>query len=347
MEPTRLALELQVRKTRGAFFTPPELTNFIAHWAIRTADDRVLEPSCGEAAFLLPAAFRLRNLGSPTDLREQLTGIDIHSESTEHARNLLVSNGATPIVHTCDFFSFRSNSDKYDVVIGNPPYVRYQSFSGEARIRALEAALRQGVRLNGLASSWAAFTIHAASFLKPNGRLGLVLPAELLSVNYAAQVRRYLLNRFKSVRLVLFESLVFPGVLEEVVLLLAEGQGGAHSFEVFQAKDLDDLSRISKGDWTGYNPQDGDKWTSALLPGDSLQMYREITHGNDFEILLDWGDTYLGAVTGNNNFFALSHTTARKLGLHSGELVRISPPGSRRSHGSPIQTEIPCQTGPR
>jgi adenine-specific DNA-methyltransferase len=40
-----------------------------------------------------------------------------------------------------------------------------------------------------------------------------VLPAELLSVNYAAPVRRYLTERFAHVRLVLFDERVFPGVL--------------------------------------------------------------------------------------------------------------------------------------
>src|SRR5664280_613863 len=50
-------------------------------------------------------------------------------------------------------------------------------------------------------SSWAAFTVHAAEFLRPGGgRLGLVLPAELLTVNYAAEVRRYLMARFGRVR---------------------------------------------------------------------------------------------------------------------------------------------------
>lgn len=41
-----------LRKARGAFFTPPELCRYMAEWAIRAPTDRVLEPSCGEAAFL-------------------------------------------------------------------------------------------------------------------------------------------------------------------------------------------------------------------------------------------------------------------------------------------------------
>lgn len=42
-----------LRKARGAFFTPPAIADFLARWAIRGPDDRVMDPTCGEAVFLL------------------------------------------------------------------------------------------------------------------------------------------------------------------------------------------------------------------------------------------------------------------------------------------------------
>ena len=169
--------------------------------------------------------------------------------------------------------------------------------------------------------------------------MGLVLPAELMSVNYAAEVRRFLLRRFGTVRLVLFEDLVFPGVLEEVVVLLAEGSGGADRFEVFQAKSMSDLVGIAGNAWTPYAPRDHEKWTSALLPIDTLTLYRQVTGGTGFEVLLDWGETYLGAVTGCNDYFAISKAKARELRLPLGELLRIVPPGSRHLQGIEFSTQ--------
>ena len=116
-------------------------------------------------------------------------------------------------VQVSDFFLL-ARTGTYDAVVGNPPYVRYQDFSGTARSRSREAALRAGVPLTGLASSWAAFTVHAALFLRAGGRLGLAA-GELLTVNYAAEVRRFLMERFARVRLVLFTERVFPGVLRK------------------------------------------------------------------------------------------------------------------------------------
>ncbi|WP_295392953.1 N-6 DNA methylase [uncultured Thiodictyon sp.] len=321
-------------KSRGAYFTPTDVARFIAVWAIRGAADRVLEPSCGEAAFLTEAVVRLRELGlTDTGWPAALHGHEIHRETAAVARQLLAGLGAAATIAEGDFF-VREARPEFDAVIGNPPYVRYQHFSGEARARALAAALRQGVRLSGLASSWAAFVVHAGAFLKPEGRLGLVLPAELLSVKYATEIRHFLLRRFARVRLVLFDHLVFPGVLEDVVLLLAQGSGGTDHFEVYQAARPQDLMQsLAQEGWTGFHPRPDTKWTSALLPAEVLALYGAVSEGDGFEPMARWGGSFLGSVTGNNGFFALSPARAAALRLPAHELLAISPPGGRHLMG--------------
>ncbi len=321
------------RKTRGAFFTPRELCNYIVNWAVRSADDLVLEPSCGEAAFLAAAGERLRSLsGDQLGLCHQLYGFELHEESARLARAHLDSIDIRADIETRDFFKVEPVA-RYDAVVGNPPYIRYQDFTGEARARGREAALRAGVSLTGLASSWAAFTVHAALFLRPGGRLGLVLPAELLSVNYAAGVRRYLMERFARVRLVLFTKRVFPGVLEEVVLLLADGIGPTDHCELRQVADLKELWTRDNGSRTWKPVPPESKWTPSLIPAAAQETYAEVGSSAAFVTLHDWGDTALGMVTGNNRYFALSPSRAAELGLTAGELLPLSPPGSRHLRG--------------
>lgn len=337
-EANRLGCEMtylaDVQKARGAFFTPMKISQFILDWAIRGAADRVLEPSCGDAAFLLPAAARLDKLGVPgRQLAGRLHGIDIHAPSVGDAAARLREKGHSATITCSDFFDVEPEPF-YDAVIGNPPFIRYQDFSGPARAKSLRAALVQGVRLTSLASSWAAFTVHASQFLNDKGRLGFVLPAELLAVNYAAEVRRFLLSRFSKVRLVLFEHLVFPGVQEEIVLLLAEGRGSASCFEVYQAHNLSDLDGIDTTSWQAFSPQHGEKWTSALLPSTALATYRRVTReGKGFCKLIDWADTYLGSVTGDNKFFTLTTAEVAEHGLQDKDLLPISPPGARHLRG--------------
>lgn len=312
-----------LRKGRGAFFTPEDVAAYIAAWAAESRDDAILEPSCGEAVFL--HAVGPAHTG-------RVVGVELHEDSAREAERTLQAAGIDAHIHTGDFFAHEPDGS-FDAVIGNPPYVRYQDFSGESRARARRAALRGGVSLTGLASSWAAFTVHSALFLRRGGRLGLVLPAELLTVNYAADVRRFLMQHFSRVRLVLFTERVFPGVLEEVVLLLAEdfnrdGTTGTDHCDIYQVQNaagLQELTAPTK--WVPSSPSA--KWSASIVPGEALTAYAKVTSGADFGVLQDWGETTLGMVTGNNKFFCLSPSRASELRLQAGDLVPLSPPGSR------------------
>jgi len=319
----------ETRKARGAFYTPLAIAEFLANWAIRSSTDSVLEPSCGEAAFLTSAVNRLKELGADPD-DEQLVGVDIHTESLANAGAILFAAGVRASLTVSDFFAFQTDR-KFAAVVGNPPYVRYQNFTGAGRALAQEAALRQGVRIPGLSNSWAPFVVHAASFVAPDGRLALVLPAELLSVNYAAPVRRYLMQRFAQVRLVLFEERVFPGVMEEVVLLLAEGQGPTDHCDLLQSKNLSTLTHVGGQKWTPAAAED--KWLTGLLPPDAAETYGAVIKDTNFSTLLDWGETNLGMVTGNNRYFTMTAARARELRLRANELLKICPPGSRHLRG--------------
>jgi adenine-specific DNA methylase len=228
----------------------------------------------GDAEFLVAAAQRLEALGTPNH-RATLSGHEIHPESAQEARQRLREIGVAPEITVGDFF------DEYPTptataVIGNPPYIRYQSFSGFDREKAQQAALSAGVRPSGLASSWAAFVVHSSRFLRPDGRLGLVLPAELLHVGYAGPVRSYLLSRFESVRIVVFDELVFPDVTSEVVLLLAEGTGPSSEVEVVHARDVADLVREPTEPYRWHPPTPEGKWSSALVDQDALASFAKL-----------------------------------------------------------------------
>lgn len=324
----------ELRKARGAFFTPAVVARYVTEWAVRDRSDRVLEPSCGEAAFLLEAGRRLARLGASRVARDQLHGAELHDHSATAALEVLRREGFEAKVDVGDFL--RSPPQPlYDAVIGNPPYVRYQDFSGESRASAQRAALRAGVALTNLASSWAAFTIHSALHVRPGGRLGLVLPAEMLTVNYAAPVRTFLMEAFGRVRLVLFSERVFPGVMEDVVLLMAEGRGEGPTghCELLQTRNGETLTGLAESQVRRWSPDGETRWSGALLPDGAGHVFAAAADSADFTLLSAWGDTTLGMVTGNNKYFALSGGDVRRRGLAESDVIRLSPPGSRHLRG--------------
>lgn len=330
-----------LRKRRGAFFTPAAIADFLAAWATAgRADARVLDPTCGEAVFLLAAARRLAANGAdPSTTRELLYGVDLHTESLEASRKLLGAEGFDAELVTGDFFvqptpaQLGSNLPWMDAVIGNPPFVRYQEHRGEARKASAAAALAQGVRLSGLASSWAALLVHACSFLKPDGRVAMVLPAELLTVGYAEPVRRWLRRRFARVHLVLFDQLQFADADEQVVLLVARGKGQDEGFVLHEARDAADLERLHIFDCVSRQPPAEGKWTNLLLQPEHRNLFRRVT-GTSFTALEAYGTPELGTVTGGNAFFALPEATRVRYGLARRHLTPIVPPGTRHLRGA-------------
>lgn len=328
------------RKSRGAFFTPQPIAEFLAAWAInRDARARVLDPTCGEAAFLRAAGGSLAQLGvEAASLPDQLVGVDVHPGTLSNAERVLRAEGLKAQLLADDFFALAPPNEPeatlplFDAVVGNPPFVRYQEHAGVARHRAAEAALAQGVRLSGLASSWAALVVHACAFLKPEGRLAMVLPAELLSVHYAEPVRRWLRRRFAAVHLVMFERLQFEDALENVVLVLAQGTGGCDAFSLYHVKDAVDLARIQPFDHVNVIPAEEGKWTDLLLPTHHRQLFRSIVEER-FTSLDAYGSPELGTVTGANHFFAISEGTKTEYELSDEHVVPISPPGTRHLQG--------------
>jgi len=329
-----------LRKGRGAFFTPPEIADFLAAWAVAGRESAtVLDPTCGEAVFLRAAARRLAAAGAEGgSIRRQLHGVDLHEASLKESRRILGAERFKVTLHQGDFFEHPTPAQLggqlpwMDAVVGNPPFVRYHSHRGAARKRSAAAALAQGVRLSGLASSWAALLVHACGFLKDDGRVAMVLPAELLTAGYAEPVRRWLLSRFEAVHLVLFEELQFADAEEQVVLLVARGSGGCEAFALHQVRDAEALQRLHVFDGTAVAPSEG-KWTDLLLPYDRRKLFRRVT-SRHFTGLGSYGSPELGTVTGANRFFAMSEATRTQYGIDTAHLTPIVPPGAKHLRGS-------------
>jgi adenine-specific DNA methylase len=147
-----------------------------------------------------------------------------------------------------------------------------------------------------------------------------VLPAELLQVTYAAELRGYLARRYRELTIVTFRRLVFDRIEQETVLLLGvRGDGGAAAIvsflEVGSAEELvwQDVGRAARV------PVDLDhareKWTQYFLSGRELGLVRDIETSGAFTTLGALADVDVGIVTGRNQFFVLTPSRARSLGV--------------------------------
>jgi adenine-specific DNA-methyltransferase len=301
------------RKKLGVFYTPPEMAAKLVEWCIRSPRDTMIDPSFGGFVFLEAARDRLLALGANQgDVGQQLCGIDVDAEAL---RAVSDEEGlaACRLLHKDFFRVVPSDEMKFSANIGNPPYVRYQAWNGNAaKAHAVTEAM--GVRLTRLSSTWAPFILHGCRFLEEGGRLGQVLPAELLHSQYARPVIDYLVSSFKSVTVAVFDQKVFPGALEEVVLLFADGyqRGPARGVCLVTCKDLADLT-VGRVDGKGRGYLDVDVPLLRLLPRETQRLYERLSADRNVDHLGSVAAVDIGVVTGANDFFIRGHdeVTAR------------------------------------
>ncbi|MFL5706929.1 MAG: Eco57I restriction-modification methylase domain-containing protein [Ktedonobacteraceae bacterium] len=213
------------QKLRGGYYTPKPIADFLAQWAIQTLDAHVLEPSCGNGILLESAAEALLALGAEnTSVTCLVQGIELDpQEAQEAAERIRALSGPQSMaqIHVGDFFSYCQRylfeNQYFDAIIGNPPFIRYQNFPETHRAIAFYLMQQAGLRPNRLTNAWVPFLVAATLLLKKTGRLAMVIPAELLQVNYAADLRQYLSQHYSYITLVTFKKLVFDGIQQEIV----------------------------------------------------------------------------------------------------------------------------------
>lgn len=218
------------QKLRGGYYTPACIAEFLARWAVRDQADEILEPSCGNGVLLAASANRLRELGQiPSQICSQIQGIELYDSEVQATKQSLENLGiSTPekCLMTGDFFDYDEQAwgiirRRFNVVIGNPPFLRYHHFPEEQRERAFRIMQTAGMHPTRLTNAWVPFLIASSLRLKANGRLAMIIPAELLQVKYAEETRQFLAKHFSSLTIVTFRRLIFKDIQQEVVLLIS------------------------------------------------------------------------------------------------------------------------------
>ena len=103
--------------------TPPAIARLLARWALRSANDHVLDVGFGDGAFLLESAKGLQTLGASAErLSDQLHGIDSRPDAAPMLRQAFDSHGLQihlPGIRIGDFFT--ATFPPADAMVGSPP----------------------------------------------------------------------------------------------------------------------------------------------------------------------------------------------------------------------------------
>lgn len=202
---------------------------FTRRWVVETMLDLVeyraerdlanmvlVEPACGEGAFLGPIAERVsqscRSHGrSLLEAANAVRAFDLLEHNVTASRelvtHLLLADGWDPadvgkVVHTwisqSDYLLLDHDDEDVDVVIGNPPYIRLEDVP-DPRMKAYRLACST---MSGRADIYVGFYERGLRSLKPGGRLAFICADRWMRNQYGRKLRQLIADHY-SVELVL------------------------------------------------------------------------------------------------------------------------------------------------
>ena len=114
------------QKLRGGYYTPLDLAAFLADWVGEIKPKRILEPSCGDGVFF-DAIAKVKGFKNA-----HLVGFELDSVEAKKAKLRAREVGIEQLeLHDEDFLRWaiprmKNERVRFDAVLGNPPFVRYQ-----------------------------------------------------------------------------------------------------------------------------------------------------------------------------------------------------------------------------
>lgn len=311
------------QKLRGGYYTPIDLAIFLARWVKEISPKRLLEPSCGDGAFFRAIA-KVKGFQ-----KTKIVGFELDSEEALKASASAQEIGLPTVqILSEDFLQWAINhlSDtdvRFDAVVGNPPFVRYQYLPEQFQIRAERIFKELNLPFTKHTNAWVSFILASIALLRPGGRLAMVVPAEIMHVTHAQSLRSYLGNECRRLVIVDPEEIWFSETLQGAVILLAEKKQSksdkSEGLGMYPVKGREFLGLNPSLVFDAPQPINGKtvegKWTRALLDLETRSLFDEIAEHKDVHCFDDIAQVDVGIVTGANDFFLVADEVVKSAKL--------------------------------
>ena len=296
----------------GSFYTPKIISDFLVDYLSDKMIGRalnVLEPSSGDGIFI-------KSIYNHSTLSKQINKIvAVEREVVELDKVKSITKSKTLKTIHSDFLDFQNNNtDKFDLVIGNPPYIKKSILAAEQishceNIHKIFPALSE----NKIKNIWTAFLVRSIDFLNVDGILAFVLPSELLQVKFSAELRTLILNEFERVEIFTFNELLFKDCKgQDTVLLIGEKKSNNKGVFYSNIEKLTDLEPRKFSLAQNINIRES-KWTHHHLTTDEIELLEKIK--DRLQTVNHYFTSKAGIVTAANNYFIVDSQTVKDYSL--------------------------------
>jgi len=311
-------------KLRGGFYTPPGLVRVCLDRVGELVGDRdglvVLEPSSGDGAFI-------RGLSEHrlTARVSAVTAIELVDQEAEKCRRQAPATGfGLDVIAGSALRQQTWRERKYDVAVGNPPFVRFQFVPPDDVAASAVLARHLGLSFTGVSNLWLPVFMAALSAVKDGGVFAFVVPAEFFTGISAGVARRWITEHARALRVDLFPVGSFPGVMQEVVVVSGLIRRPASGGSVTRLRLEEHGAAGAVRRWSHDLSRSAATWTGYLLRPQQLAILAEVSSLPDVAPLGSLAKFEVATVTGANEFFTVSEETLDEYGLREWAL-RLLP----------------------
>jgi adenine-specific DNA-methyltransferase len=304
------------QKLRGGYYTPPRLAAYIARWVLGNGAKEILEPSCGDGVFVDAVA----DAGASG---VHFQGFELFpDEAAKAEQRAKLHPGLKATIKPADFLAWATEEllqDRFlfDAVVGNPPFVRYQYLDASAQTNAEAIFKILGLPFTKHTNAWVPFVLASVALLKPGGRIGMIIPAEIIHVRHAQALRSYLGRLCSRILVIDPEEIWFEDTLQGAVILFAEKKNATadhgHGVGITQVVGDSFLTEDAEKGFASVKRINGQtvagKWTRALLTEQERTLLDRFAGHADVHTFRDIAKVDVGIVTGANDFFLVDDAT--------------------------------------
>jgi type I restriction-modification system DNA methylase subunit len=201
----------------------------------------------------------------------------------------------------------------FDIIIGNPPYVRQETLGEE-----FKAFAKQNFETYaGTADLYIYFIEQAHKLLKPNGYFGMIVSNKWMRSNYGKALREFLTKNAEILEVIDFgEMPVFGDVLAYPVIIITRRRSTQqHSIQIATIKNLDFISLSDEVKKVGTTYQDfqfsNNNWNLTGNESQSL-LAKILAFGEPLGKFVN-NQIYRGLLTGLNEAFIVEQPTYKKI----------------------------------
>ena len=317
------------QKLRGAYYTPASLADAIVSLLSDRSYKTILEPSCGDGVFIES----LNSIGL-LEKDVSITGVEIEKDEARKVKSRYIDNSQVNVIAE-DFLHYYESEGKqksFDLILGNPPYIRYQYLSKEQRHIQAQILKENGMKANKLINAWVCFLVACVQMLSDEGVIAFIVPAEILQVAYAEELRLFLSNHLSRMTLITFEKLVFPNIEQEIVVFIGEKGEEEKGIRIVEMKTLNDFEGLDLYE-NGFQKlwHTKEKWTKYFITEEEVELIDSIKSDNKFVRFSELALINVGITTGNNDYFSINKETENDYNLSSVTMPLIGR--SSHAHG--------------